>query len=142
MPYDPFTPFLLDDKPIRVQAGQTLPNGTLGVSIKDTEYTYSLMNHMSAGLGVNCSYCHNSRSFGNWQESPPQRTTAWYGIRMARAINADYMEPLSPIYPAHRVGVLGDGAKANCATCHNGVAKPLYGEPMAQSYPSLLAPAE
>lgn len=141
LPYDPFTPFLLNNEPIRVQSGQTLPDGTLGVSIKNTEYTYSLMNHMSDGLGVNCSYCHNTRAFGNWEESPPVRMKAWYGIRMARSINVDYMQPLSPVYPAHRVGPLGDAFKANCATCHQGVAKPLYGEPMAEGYPSLLSPA-
>ena len=29
-------------------------------------------------------------------------------------------------------------AKVNCATCHQGVYKPLYGAPMAKDYPALL----
>jgi photosynthetic reaction center cytochrome c subunit len=32
---------------------------------------------------------------------------------------------------------LGDVAKVNCATCHQGVFKPLYGESMAKDYPEL-----
>jgi photosynthetic reaction center cytochrome c subunit len=35
------------------------------------------------------------------------------------------------------LGVLGDVAKVNCATCHQGVFKPLYGESMAKDYPEL-----
>jgi len=33
--------------------------------------------------------------------------------------------------------VLGDVAKVNCATCHQGVFKPLYGEKMTGKYPEL-----
>lgn len=141
LPTDPFTPFLLNDAEIRLQAGQALPGSQAVYGTMQTEWTYSLMNHMAAGLGVNCTFCHNSRAWFNWEESPPQRTTAWYGIRMARSINQEFMHPLGPQYPENRVGELGDGGKANCATCHAGVNKPLYGAPMAQSYPSLLTPA-
>ncbi len=45
--------------------------------------------------------------------------------------------PLTPTFPAHRLGVLGDVAKVNCTTCHQGVFKPLYGESMAKDYPEL-----
>ena len=45
--------------------------------------------------------------------------------------------------------MLGDVAKVNCATCHQGVFKPLYGVSMAKDYPELVgemhaatAPAE
>jgi photosynthetic reaction center cytochrome c subunit len=33
--------------------------------------------------------------------------------------------------------VLGDVAKVNCATCHQGLFKPLYGASMAKDYPEL-----
>jgi photosynthetic reaction center cytochrome c subunit len=133
---DPFTPFLQHDAPIRVQATTALPTGDLS-SIKQTDWTYALMMHMSQALGVNCTYCHNSRAFGDWTQSPPQRVTAWYGIRMVRQINNDYMAGLTGAFPANRLGPTGDVAKTNCATCHNGVYKPLYGVSMAKDFPEL-----
>ena len=136
LPYDPFTMYLLGDKNIRVISTTALPDGDRS-SIKQTDATYGLMIHMSESLGVNCTYCHNSRSFAVWDQSTPKRTTAWYGIRLARELNNDYLTPLTATFPAHRLGVLGDVAKVNCATCHQGVFKPLYGESMAKDYPEL-----
>jgi len=92
---------------------------------------------MSKSLGVNCSYCHNTRAIASWEESPPQRATAWYGIRMARDINNNFMVPLTSVFPAHRLGPTGDVAKANCATCHQGAYKPLYGVSMLANFPYL-----
>jgi len=137
LPYDPYTPFLLGDKNIRVIANDALPGGDHS-SIKQTDYTYALMISMSQALGVNCVYCHNSRSFAVWDASTPKRTTAWYGIRMARDLNNNYLVPLTATFPQHRLGVLGDVAKVNCATCHQGVFKPLYGESLAKDYPELV----
>lgn len=139
LPYDALDAFLLDAKPIRVASGAALPDGSNRSSIKQTEWTYGLMVHMSEGLGVNCTYCHNSRAFANWEQSSPTRVTAWYGIRMARDLNVAYMTPLTSTFPAHRLGPKGDVAKVNCATCHNGVYKPLYGVSMAKDYPELVS---
>jgi photosynthetic reaction center cytochrome c subunit len=136
LPYDPFTPFLLKDYPIRVQGANPLPAGNFR-SIKETEWTYSLMIHMSRSLGVNCTYCHNSRAWSNWNESSPQRVTSWYGIRMARDLNNTFMTPLTGTFPPNRLGPLGDVAKVNCSTCHRGVYKPMYGVPMLKDYPEL-----
>lgn len=136
LPYDPFTPFLLGSENIRVQGATALPTGNRQ-SIKQTEWTYSLMIHMSKSLGTNCEYCHNSRSWTNWSESTPKRATAWYGIRMARDLNNNYLVPLTSTFPAHRLGPTGDVAKVNCSTCHRGVYKPLFGVSMAKDYPEL-----
>jgi photosynthetic reaction center cytochrome c subunit len=136
LPYDPFTMYLLGSNNIRVVSTTALPDGNRS-SIKQTDATYGLMIHMSESLGVNCVYCHNSRSFAVWDASTPKRTTAWYGIRLARDLNNAYLTPLASTFPAHRLGVLGDAAKVNCATCHQGVFKPLYGESMAKDYPEL-----
>ncbi|RYF75792.1 MAG: photosynthetic reaction center cytochrome c subunit [Comamonadaceae bacterium] len=136
LPYDPFTPFLLQDNNIRVVGGEALQNGNR-VSIKQTEWTYGLMMHMSDSLGVNCTYCHNSRSFADWESSTPQRVTAWYGIRMARDLNRQYIEPLTPVFPPARLGVAGDAQKINCSTCHQGAFKPLYGASMLPNHPEL-----
>ncbi|MFM7003080.1 MAG: photosynthetic reaction center cytochrome PufC, partial [Limnohabitans sp.] len=136
LPNDPFTPFLLGAQNIRVGATTALPAGN-NQSIKQAEWTYGLMTHMSTSLGVNCTYCHNTQSFVSWKGNPPQRATAWYGIRMARDLNKDYMEPLTDTFPAHRKGELGDVAKVNCATCHQGAYKPLNGAKMAKDFPEL-----
>lgn len=136
LPNDPFTPFLLGDAPIRVNGTTALPSGNRQ-SIKQAEATYGLMTHMSLALGVNCTYCHNTQSFANWAGNPPQRATAWYGIRMARDLNLNYLETLTDAFPAHRKGPLGDVAKLNCATCHQGAYKPLFGAPMAQDFKEL-----
>lgn len=139
LPSDPFTPFLLGDLDIRVNGTTALPNGNRH-SIKQAEWTYGLMTHMSSALGVNCTYCHNTQSFSNWNGNPPQRSTAWYGIRMARDLNNAYMEPLASVFPEHRLGPTGDAPKANCATCHQGAYKPLYGQSMLKDHPQLAGP--
>lgn len=139
LPTDPLTPFLAGDEDIRVASLTDLPEGNRS-SIKQTEWTYSLMMHMATSLGVNCTYCHNSRSFYDWEQSPPTRVTAWHGLEMTRYLNNEYMEPLGPQYPAVRLGPTGDAPKANCTTCHQGVYKPLYGANMLKDYPSLDMP--
>ncbi|HSP20060.1 MAG TPA: photosynthetic reaction center cytochrome PufC, partial [Myxococcaceae bacterium] len=136
LPVDPFRPYLVKDENIRVIAAVALP-GTDRQSIKQTEWTYSLMMHMSSSLGVNCTYCHNSRSFGAWDASPPQRAVAWYGIRMVRDINKNYLEPLAGTFPENRLGPTGDVPKAHCGTCHAGAYKPLLGVSMLKDYPVL-----
>jgi photosynthetic reaction center cytochrome c subunit len=138
LPGDPFTRYLLGDQDIRKIGLSALPppEGPQ-IGTKATEYTYSLMNHMSEGLGVNCTFCHNSRQFQGWDSAPPARMTAWYGIRMNRALNVDYLEPLGPEYPPYRLGPLGDAPKANCATCHNGLNLPLNRAPAYEQFPSL-----
>jgi photosynthetic reaction center cytochrome c subunit len=139
LPYDPFTPFLLQDNDIRVIGDTVLPQGNRR-SIKQAEWTYGLMMHISDALGVNCTYCHNSRSFYSWDQSTPQRTTAWYAIRHVRELNNDWVVPLSEVLPASRKGPLGDVYKVYCTTCHQGAYKPLYGAPMVKDYPSLQGP--
>jgi len=139
LPYDPFSPYLLDDTEISVIPGKALPvkGAPTLPATKQTEETYALMMHMADGLGVNCTYCHNSRAFADWSESSPARVTAWFGIRMARTINTDYIVPLTEELPEGRLGPLGDAPKTNCATCHGGLNKPLNGANMLQYHPEL-----
>ena len=107
-------------------------------TIQHTEMTYALMFHLSESLGVNCNFCHNSRSFASWPQSRPQRVTAWHGTRMVSGLNNEYLIPLGPVYPEIRLGPTGDAPKANCATCHQGVSKPLGGAEMAKDFPASL----
>jgi photosynthetic reaction center cytochrome c subunit len=140
LPFDPFTPYLKDAKPIRVNGTEAMAmtgSSANRASTKQAEHTYGLMVHMSESLGVNCTYCHNTQNFQSWDR--PQRTTAWYGIRLARELNNDYLGPLTSTFPAQRLGPHGDVAKVNCATCHQGAYKPLYGAQMAKDFPELLS---
>lgn len=137
LPYDPLSVFLDQGQAIRVVSPTALPAGN-NKSIKQTEWTYGLMMHMSDSLGVNCTYCHNSRSFFSWDNSTPQRATAWYGIHMTRDLNVAYLNPLTSVFPANRKGMLGDVPKVNCATCHNGAYKPFLGANMLKDYPELM----
>jgi photosynthetic reaction center cytochrome c subunit len=137
LPRDALSQFLVGDKDIRVIGSEALPAEN-DSSIKQTEWTYGLMMHMSTSLGVNCTYCHNTRSMAEWKTSPPARTTAWYGIRMARDLNNNYLLPLGEILPPERKGALGDAPKLACNTCHAGAYKPLLGVSMLPSHPELL----
>ena len=143
--YDPFTDYLAGKENIRV-GGKAFPTKHVA-SIQQTEKTYGLMMHMSQGLGVNCTFCHNSQNFAKWEDSRPQRVNAWYGIRMARDINNNYITALGDVWPQNGKGIYGnrrgphgDPLKVNCATCHQGVNKPLGGVKMLKDYPALKGP--
>lgn len=139
LPNDPFTPYLLNELPIRVNGNTALPTGNRS-SIQQTEHTFALMTHFSKSLGVNCTYCHNTRQIGGeWNGNPPQLVTAWHGIRMVRNANNDYVVPLTDAFPPIRKGPTGDIGKINCNTCHQGAYKPLYGAQMAKHFPELLS---
>ncbi|WP_336487002.1 photosynthetic reaction center cytochrome PufC [Methylobacterium nigriterrae] len=139
LPFDPLTPFLEQDGEIRVASRTALKAGN-PQSIKQAQWTYALMMSFSKSLGVNCNFCHNTRSFYDWADSPPQRITAWHGIRMVRDLNGNYLNPLRDTLPANRLGpAAGDAPKVSCATCHNGVSKPLFGIGMVKDFPELKA---
>jgi photosynthetic reaction center cytochrome c subunit len=128
LPGDPLSQYLTTGlNEIRVQSTTALPTREAPPGVKSAEWTYSLMMYMAGSLGVNCTYCHNTRAMARWDESTPQRVTAWHGIRMVREINTDFLTPLTPIFPANRLGPHGDGPKVGCATCHKGTFKPLNG---------------
>jgi photosynthetic reaction center cytochrome c subunit len=136
LPGDPFTGMLDGEAAIRVATTSALPSGNTR-NIKDTEATYALMMHLSEALDVNCTFCHNTRAFYNWDESPPTRVTAWHGIQMVRALNGEYVSPLAEVLPEHRLGPGGDAPKVNCGTCHQGLPKPLGGASVIAEFPAL-----
>lgn len=122
---------------IRVASNQSHPSPANKTSVMDTESTYGLMMHTSTALGVNCTFCHNTDSFRAWNVSTPKRVGAWYGIRMVRDINGNYITPLASVFPKHRLGPMGDPLKVNCTTCHRGINKPLGGVSMVKDYAAL-----
>lgn len=132
----------LDRDGARVVTQTIAPNPDNRSSVKQTEWTYALMISQSQSLGVGCVYCHNSRQFSSWEQAPPQRVTAYHGILMMRDLNTRYLSPLQSVYPAGRLGPMGDAPKAQCSTCHGGVYKPLYGAKMVKDYPGLWGRSE
>ncbi len=141
LPYDIFAPHFVDDpRSIRVNNKQIHPTeASRQVGTKDAEKTYGLMMHLSSSLGVNCTYCHNTDAFNNWTNARLQKVQAWHGIQMVRASNNNYMTPLEDVFPRDmgRHGPMGDVLKVNCATCHQGVNKPLGGYSMIGDNPAL-----
>jgi photosynthetic reaction center cytochrome c subunit len=140
LPNNPYDPYLRrpDGTPVRVQSEKALPDGKFG-SVQQTEATYGLMMQISQALGVNCTFCHNSRAFESWEQSSPQRVTAWHGLAMVRDVNSAYLDPLGATFPPARLDPHGDAPKASCATCHQGAYKPLYGVSLLKDYPELAA---
>ncbi len=141
LPYDPFTPFMLQAAPIRVIPTTALPTQAVRASINQTDWTYALMIHYADSLGVSCVFCHNTRAFEEWDQGTPNRLTAWYGQEMVRDLNHAFMVPITGIFPAGRRGPYGDVAKVNCATCHQGAYAPFYGASNLAAYAELRGPA-
>lgn len=125
----------LDRDDLRVQGEYAVVgDGPRNVSsIDQTVYAYQLMSHMANGLGVNCTYCHNTARFADWSESSPQRVTALRGLRMIRNANMEYMVSLQDVWPDNRLGPMGDGPKLQCSTCHQGAYKPQYSHPSSSA---------
>ena len=136
LPSDPFSSFFTTDANARIIGTTALPEGNRH-SIKQAEYTYGLMMTISKGLGVNCTFCHNSRSFFDWDQSSPKRLIAWQGIHMVRDLNMTYLEPLKSVFPPNRLGPHGGAPNVNCATCHQGAHKPLLGANLVETFPEL-----
>jgi photosynthetic reaction center cytochrome c subunit len=129
--------FLLEDTTIRVTSTAPLKAGNHS-GIRDARATFALMTVMSESLGVNCTFCHNSRAYGAWDESPPQRLTAWHGIRMTRELNTKHLAGLSGLLQPAQRGPAGDGPKVFCGTCHAGLNRPLNGVNMVKDFPELI----
>ena len=137
LPHNAFSSYFVGNaSAARVIGSTALPTGHKA-SLQSTENVYGVMSHMSHSLGVNCTYCHNSRAFSSWEQSTPQRIQAWHGIQMLKDVNTNFIAPLASISPDNRKGPDGDVAKANCATCHQGVNKTLLGKSMLPDYPFL-----
>ena len=144
LPHDALEKLLLEDGRISVHDLEPRVPGVPGqgdlASIQDTERTYSLMNYFSNSLGVNCTFCHNTRAFYDGAQVTPQWATASMGIEMVREMNNDYIVPLTDTLPDYRLGPKhADAPKAACLTCHKGHQKPVGGVEMLADWPELAA---
>ncbi len=143
LPSDIYMQYLTNDgdNSARLAGNRIFASPDNDPGIMDAEHTFGLMTNWSQALGVNCTYCHNSQNFKDWEQSTPARITAHHGLNMVRELNSNYLIPLGPEYPANRLGPdLGDAPKAYCLTCHQGQKKPLGGADAITAYPSLAKP--
>ncbi|MBE7218995.1 MAG: photosynthetic reaction center cytochrome c subunit [Caulobacteraceae bacterium] len=148
--------YMLEDNPIQVESRTVQPSGSIR-SWPEASRIYEMMMQMSDGMGVNCTYCHNTRDFANWTESPPARWQAFYGFKLTRDLNQHYVydlrailpqsragpnQVMPPITPAREMGPLDGNGLINCTTCHIGHPKPMNGANMIKDYPALAGPGQ
>lgn len=142
LPSDALYRYLYEDNQIAVHSLESRVAGVPGEpgypSIQDTERTYSLMNYFANSLGVNCTFCHNTRAIHDPAQYTPQWATASLAIYMVQDINNIFLEPLGPVYPPERLGpIYADAPKAACKTCHKGYYQPLQGLNVIADWPEL-----
>ncbi len=140
LPRRPFEHYLLEDRKITGSQARAVETASVA-DLSDVEDIYLLMMQMSDGMGVNCTFCHNSRAFYDWEQSTPKRVTGWHALRMTREINRSFIGLVGQALPPVRLGPLGDPPKVDCMTCHVGQPKPLGGASMLSDYPSLAHPS-
>ncbi len=148
--------YLLQDEPIAAQSPTALPSGQVHATA-EVKRIYEMMMQLSEGMGVNCTYCHNSRAFADWSQSTPQRWTAHYAFEQTRQINNDYLLKLAeqvpmtrqrlhetslPVLPAEETGTMAGNGFVVCATCHNSEPKPMGGADVISGWKSLTGPQQ
>ncbi len=154
-PNEGYEEYLLQATPAHGQSLTALPAGTTP-SFTEVKRLYEAMMQMSDGMGVNCGYCHHSRNFADWRQSPPARWTGYSGIVMTRDLNRDYLlklmgedpitrwqsgnpRPLS--LPARMRGAQIGNGLVDCATCHRGAPRPRDVAAPPGGFPGLSEPA-
>ncbi|GAA4227122.1 photosynthetic reaction center cytochrome c subunit [Sagittula marina] len=142
LPSDALEAYLLNGEIIAVHDLDSRVAGVPGKddypAIQNAERTYSLMNYVANSLGVNCTFCHNTRAFYDAGQVTPQWATATLGIQMVNELNNEYLVPLKDVYPQTRLGpVMGDAPKAACMTCHKGAQQPIQGTNVINDWPEL-----
>lgn len=142
LPSDALEAYLLNYERIGVHDLEARVAGTPGQDgypgIQHAERTYAFMNYIANSLGVNCTFCHNTRAFYDAGQVTLQWSTESLGIQMVQELNEVYMLPLEGLLPEERLGpVHGDAPKAACRTCHKGYQQPLQGTNVIADWPEL-----
>lgn len=142
LPSDALETYLLDYGVIGVHDLDSRVAGVPGQDgypgIQNAERTYALMNYIDNALGVNCTFCHNTRAFYDGGQVTLQWGTAQLGIQMVQELNNEYLVSLDGLLPEDRLGpVHGDAPKVACKTCHKGYQQPLQGTNVIRQWPEL-----
>jgi len=107
------------------------------VGLDTNEITGYMLNHFSAGLGVDCTYCHTLENFAAdvWDDevAMANKDMARQHATMSGDLNQTWLTQLPDLADNKQPY----GAQIACATCHNGVPQPVswaddppYGEPL------------
>lgn len=87
-----------------------------------------MLNHISAGMGVDCTHCHSLENFAADMWDDPvgvaNKRLAREHLYMVRDLNQEWIASLASLTSQRQPS----GAQVTCATCHNGV-------PVPQAYP-------
>jgi photosynthetic reaction center cytochrome c subunit len=142
LPSDALEAYLLEYQTIGVHDLASRVAGIPGQDdypgIQHAERTYAFMNYISNSLGVNCTFCHNTRAFYDGAQVTPQWGTESLGIAMVQELNEVYLVPLEGLYPEERLGPRhADAPKVACKTCHKGQQQPLQGTNVIADWPEL-----
>ncbi len=142
LPSDALEAYLLNYETIGVHDLESRAEGVPGQDgypgIQNAERTYAFMNYIAGSLGVNCTFCHNTRAFYDGAQVTPQWANESLGIAMVQELNSEYLLPLEGVFPAERLGALrGDVPKLACRTCHKGYQRPLQGVNAIANWPEL-----
>lgn len=131
LPVDAVEKYLLDGESIKVHDLESRVDQQPGDPVwQDAERTFSLMNHQSNALNVNCVYCHNSRAFYDATQVTPAWSITTLAQNMTIDVNQTFYEPRSELTGE-------ESGKVNCMTCHMGVIEPLNKRNMVAEWPEL-----
>jgi len=83
-----------------------------------------MINHISVGMGVNCTHCHTLENFAadEWDDpvAMANKVNARHHLNMTRDLNVNWLAELDTLTDAKQPS----GAQITCAVCHNGQAQP------------------
>lgn len=84
-----------------------------------TQQVVTVMRTFTAGLGVQCNYCHVADRSA---DTNPNKGIARKMLTMSMAINDQFLKDVGTPAPAGQ-------SKVTCYTCHRGAEKPLTAPP-------------
>jgi photosynthetic reaction center cytochrome c subunit len=95
------------------------------VGSSTTEVIGYMLNHFSAGMGVNCTHCHTLENFAadEWDDpvAMANKVMARQHLLMVQDLNTQWLPQLVSLSTEKQPS----GSQITCATCHNGVPVPL-----------------
>jgi len=104
------------DKQEKAKQPMPPPTNLKVLKVTTTPEVVAIMRTFTAGLGVQCAYCHEGRNFAS--DENPKKATARQMIEMAQQINTHFPDGKEHV---------------TCFTCHRGETEPKTApEPKAQ----------
>ena len=122
----------------RLEKARYLPNSVVGHGFSGwLETSLTDLTLIAQDLKVISLVLAAATGMGKSLLSGLLTTVTGLGQVLLRDINNAYLASLQTTFPPHRLGPLGDVAKVNCTTCHQGAYQPLLGASMVKTYPEL-----